>query len=109
MVMEFEHSVESALHFIRRFRAIASSAIIILITGTIFYHFVEHLRWLDSLYFCVMTLATIGYGNFVPQTTIGKIFTMLYVLVGIGIFAALINNFLKTGLARRYLKQNRND
>ncbi len=45
--------------------------------GTTFYHFVEGWRWLDSLYFCVITLATVGYGDFSPRTDLGKVFTMI--------------------------------
>lgn len=58
--------------------------------GTVFYRFVEDLAWLDSLYFSVITLTTVGYGDFSPATSTGKVFTMFYVLVGIGIFVALV-------------------
>lgn len=58
--------------------------------GTVFYRFVEDLRWIDSVYFCVITLATVGYGDITPTTTGGKIFTMVYVVVGVGVFVALI-------------------
>lgn len=47
--------------------------------GTVIYHFVEGWSWLDSLYFSVITLTTIGYGDFSPQTDLGKIFTLLYI------------------------------
>ena len=43
----------------------------------------EDLRLLDSFYFSVVTLATVGYGDFTPQTDAGKLFTAVYVLVGI--------------------------
>lgn len=58
--------------------------------GTVFYRFVEDLRWIDSLYFSVITLTTIGYGDISPTTTSGKVFTMVYVIVGVGIFVALV-------------------
>ena len=59
-------------------------------TGTVFYRFIEDLSWLDSLYFSVITLTTVGYGDFSPVTSTGKVFTMFYVLAGIGIFVALV-------------------
>ena len=59
-------------------------------TGTVFYRFIEDLAWLDSLYFSVITLTTDGYGDFSPVTSTGKVFTMFYVLAGIGIFVALV-------------------
>lgn len=40
----------------------------------------------------MITLTTIGYGDLSPQTDLGKLFTILYILVGIGI----ILNFIHT-------------
>ena len=62
----------------------------VIATGTVFYRFVEDLRWIDSLYFCVITLTTVGYGDIRPTTVVGKVFTMVYVVVGIGVFVALV-------------------
>lgn len=56
-----------------------------LLSGTLFYVKVEHLPWLDALYFCVVTLTTVGHPEFVPQTSLGKVFTMVYVFAGIGL------------------------
>ncbi len=66
------------------FKALFYLVAVILATGTLFYHGVEGFRWLDALYFSVTTLTTVGYGDFVPHTDIGKIFTIVYILVGIG-------------------------
>ena len=63
---------------------------LILFTGTLFYHFVEGWRWLDSLYFSVITLTTVGYGDFAPQTDAGKLFTIVYIFIGLGILAGFI-------------------
>jgi voltage-gated potassium channel Kch len=53
----------------------------------------------------VVTLATVGYGDFVPTTPLGKIFTIFYILVGITIFIALaravIVQIVMRGKARR--------
>jgi len=69
--------------------------------GTVFYHLVEHFAWIDSLYFTVVTLATIGYGDFVPHTTAGKLFTIFYVIIGITIFIALAQTILAKIVNRR--------
>ena len=55
-----------------------------------FYTRFEEMRWLDALYFSVITLTTIGYGDFAPQIDIGKIFTIGYVLTGVGIMVGFI-------------------
>ncbi|CAM6087667.1 unnamed protein product [Calypogeia fissa] len=47
--------------------------------------------FIDSLYFCVVTLSTVGYGDLVPSSTAGKLFTSLYVFVGFGLVGALVS------------------
>ncbi|HSE60999.1 MAG TPA: potassium channel family protein [Candidatus Saccharimonadales bacterium] len=54
--------------------------------GSVFYHLVEGLSYVDALYFTAVTLTTVGYGDLAPQTDAGKIFTAIYAFVGIGIF-----------------------
>lgn len=72
--------------------------------GVVFYHFTEKWSWFDSLWFTIITIATIGYGDFVPHTAIGKIFTMLYVFIGIGLFVFVANTFLRYQALRRMEK-----
>jgi voltage-gated potassium channel Kch len=51
----------------------------------------EGWSYVDSLYFSVVTLTTVGYGDFSPQTNAGKLFTVLYIIIGVGIILAFIN------------------
>ena len=83
-------------------RWLIGSVVVILIVGAVFYHFVEGWGWIDSFYFCVMTLATIGYGDFAPRTDLGKLFTIFYVIAGLGVLAAYIEVVGRDGLRRRY-------
>ena len=59
--------------------------IIVILIGTYSYHRVEGWRTLDSLYFTVITITTIGYGDFAPVTDAGKIITIIFPFLGIGI------------------------
>ena len=72
------------------FRGIFSWVLILLLTGTWFYHQWEGWSWLDALYFSVVTLTTVGYGDLSPQTAVGKIFTMIYIILGLGILSSFI-------------------
>jgi len=69
-------------------RAVFIFVIIMLLSGTIFFAEVEHWDWIDALWYCVMTLSTVGTGDFVPHTTFGKVFTIIYIFMGIGAFVA---------------------
>jgi len=60
----------------------------LLIGGTLFYSLWEGWSLVDSLYFCAMSLATVGFGDLVPETDVGKLFTVVYVLGGIGTLVA---------------------
>jgi voltage-gated potassium channel Kch len=71
------------------FKALFKLLLIVLISGVAFYTQVEGWSYLDALYFSVITMATIGYGDLSPVTTSGKIFTMFFALVSIGIFVSL--------------------
>jgi voltage-gated potassium channel len=41
----------------------------------------------DTLYWSVVTLTTTGYGDMVPQTSLGKLLTGVIMIIGVGFFA----------------------
>ena len=65
--------------------------VVVLVIGTFVYHWLEGWSYLDAFYFCVISLATIGYGDLVPTTPEAKIFTIIYVINGIAILLALFD------------------
>jgi voltage-gated potassium channel len=86
-------------------RGPALLVISLLLAGTVFYTLVEGWSVVDAVYFCSMSLATVGYGDIVPETDAAKIFTVVYVLAGIGIlvsfFTALASKTLALQAERR--------
>jgi hypothetical protein len=75
----------------RESRPIFLWAGVLLLVGVVVYHWLEGWSILDALYFCVVTLATIGYGDLTPTTPVAKLFTIFYVINGIGILVALFD------------------
>ncbi|MFV0513187.1 MAG: potassium channel family protein [Jhaorihella sp.] len=73
----------------------------VLATGTVFFHLVEGWGWLDSYFFTVVTVSTVGYGELVPATALGKIATTVLIFVGLGVFAVAIHQFAYYHMRKR--------
>lgn len=102
-------SETEAHRIVEQYEIIATVTFFVLMGGTVFYHMVEGWRWLDAFYFSVVSLATVGYGDFTPQTDIGKLFTVFYLIIGISLFAALLNTILRSRMAKRSLRERERD
>lgn len=76
-------------------------ALTLILIATIFFWLVEGWSLLDSVYFSVVTIATVGYGDLAPKTALGKIFTIVYVFCGIGIFFVAVTAFAHAALRDR--------
>jgi len=87
-----------------QFRALVVILAAIVLSGTVFYSFVEKWPIIDSIYFCIMTIATIGYGDLAPTTPLSKIFTIIMALAGIGVFVGIVTK-LAQGLTQKSIEK----
>ena len=74
---------------------------IVVLSGTVFFRYVEGWTWVDAYFFTVVTLSTVGYGNLVPVTVIGKIGTTVFIFLGLGVFALAIQQFASFAMRKR--------
>ena len=65
------------------------------VLGTIVFRWLEGWSIIDSVYFSVVTLATVGFGDLHPTGDVTKIFTIIYILFGLGVIAAFISEITK--------------
>jgi hypothetical protein len=63
---------------------------ILLLIGTTFYTTVEGWGVVTSLYFSIATLTTVGYGDLYPSDDVSRMFTAVYVLVGVGFLLSAV-------------------
>ena len=75
----------------KEYRKLLTGTSVIIAVGTVFYHYIEGWSWIDAAYFSVITLTTIGYGDFSPTTDLEKLFTIGYIIVGVGVILGFIN------------------
>jgi voltage-gated potassium channel Kch len=84
------------------FHALVSLMLILLISGTVFYVLHEDWSIIDAIYFCVMTMSTVGYGDLAPTSSLSKIFTIVYSLITIGIFVGVASKLAHAMLVRTH-------
>ena len=54
----------------------------------------------DALWWGIVTIATVGYGDYYPVTAVGRIIAVFTVLSGIGIFVLLVGSLSQRRLQR---------
>jgi len=65
-----------------------------LLSGTIVFKYAEDYTWRDSLYFCITTFTTVGYGDVWPQKVGSRIFNIWFILFGMSIVAASVGSIV---------------
>jgi voltage-gated potassium channel len=76
----------------KRLKYLLLLPVAVVITGTIGFMIIQNLSFLDALYFTIVTISTIGYGDILPTTTGAKIFALIIIIFGIGSFLTLLTS-----------------
>jgi hypothetical protein len=70
----------------------------------------EFSKYLRALYWCITTLATVGYGDIVPKTNLQTVYTMVVMLLGVGVYGYVIGNVTNLvaniDLAKTHYREN---
>lgn len=59
--------------------------LLIIVMGTTGFYFLEKVDLITSLYWTIATVATVGYGDVVPKTIVGKIFSIIIMVSGVSV------------------------
>ncbi|MDQ7834226.1 MAG: potassium channel family protein [Humidesulfovibrio sp.] len=84
---------------------------VVLLAGTLALMHVEGFDFADSLYFSVVTMSTVGYGDVVPHTGAGRVVAGIMILTGVGSFmnaVAAASDHLLTRRAQKERKEKLN-
>jgi len=84
-----------------RLRIYIGIFIVVLLLGTFGYMATEGLSLLDALYFTIVTIATVGYGDIVPATPLGKLLDVVLIVTGVGTFVGLVANLTEVFIKQR--------
>lgn len=72
--------------------------------GTIGFHLIENQDWTVSLYWTFVTIGTVGYGDYSPDTALGMYFTISLIVFGIGTFALAVESLVDLIFKREQMK-----
>ncbi|MBT8406735.1 MAG: potassium channel family protein [Deltaproteobacteria bacterium] len=91
-----------ALKFrLRVFLVVLLVVVVLAISGLMI---IEDLSLGDALYFTIVTVATVGYGDIHPATLAGKILAVFLIITGVGTFLGVVANATEMMLNRREKK-----
>ncbi|MFZ5775404.1 MAG: potassium channel family protein [Thermodesulfobacteriota bacterium] len=88
-------------HITFRLRFFLAAVLLVMALGTGTMMLVEDLSLVDSFYYTVVTIATVGYGDVTPFTPAGKMLAVLLILLGTGTFLGVVANATEIMLNRR--------
>ena len=87
--------------------ALGSSAFILVFASTVFllenagnppflepYNNEDEFTMYNSMYFAVVSLSTVGYGDFSPTTFFSRLLTIIFLIVGIGLFSSAVSELI---------------
>jgi len=77
------------------YHILGGASVLVLIVGTVAYHYLEGWSWMDSFYFSAIAGSTVGFGDLVPSTDASKLFTIAYIFSAIGILGTFFDQRLK--------------
>ena len=74
---------------------------VLLSVGIIGFMFFENMSLTNAIYFSIVTMATVGYGDIHPQTEIGKVLALIIIIGGVGTFLGVIASVTDLFVNRR--------
>ncbi|WIY60841.1 potassium channel protein [Bacillus arachidis] len=88
------------------FRLISFIIILITVFGLLIYKFepTYFSTWFDGIWWALVTTFTVGYGDYVPHTPIGKLTGMLLILLGTGFCSYYMVLFATEMISKQYMK-----
>ena len=93
------------IYFSKLFKPVLMLALPIIV-GVVGYSLLEGYSLLDALYMTVITISTVGYEVVKPLSATGKLFTIVLILINVGLltyFITLITRYLLDGeFIKRY-------
>lgn len=70
--------------------------------GTVYGAVAEEWSFIEALYWTVVTITTVGYGDYAPSTQRGRMIISFFILTGCGAFAAILSGVVASYITIRH-------
>ena len=88
-----DNSLEFLINFfltVWHFRIILASLFVLILLGGVLFARIEKISWEYGIYFALETALTIGFGDIVGKTRLGRIITVIVGFLGLVLFGILV-------------------
>jgi hypothetical protein len=75
-----------------------------IVIAMVIMHYLEDWHYTDAFYFTVVTISTVGYGDFHPTNDRSRVFIIFYTIVGTGLLVRSCTNLVKIPILIRTRK-----
>lgn len=82
-------------------QVVVSSLIGLIGGGTVLFHWLEEWTWVESFYFTVATLSTVGYGDIAPTSDKTRLIAAIFIIFGVAIAVTALSVIGETYFRRR--------
>lgn len=96
---KFVYDIIKRLRNDKVFRTLGFLLFVLILVGTMFFWLVEGRSFLGALAYAVGTLSMNSPYNQAPQSTVGVIFNIIYIFIGVGIYLIFVLEAGKTIIA----------
>jgi hypothetical protein len=84
-----------------RLKFFVVALVLLILFWTLAFMAVERHGFADALYYTMVTVTTVGYGDIHPESTAGKMMAILIILTGTGLFGGMVASLTEVLLNRR--------
>ena len=84
-----------------RLKIFVALLIAVMLAGSFGFMYTENLSFPDAVYFTIVTVATVGYGDIHPVTSSGKLLAIILIVTGVSTFLGVVANATELLLSQR--------
>ena len=99
---KFIYDIIKRLRSDKVFRTLGFLLFVLILVGTMFFWLVEGRSFLGALAYAVGTLSMNSPYNLAPQSTIGVIFNIIYIFIGVGVYLIFVMEAGRTIIAAHH-------